>query len=70
MKNQFIFIIGVHNKISWKNKVPRPNCGDVSVPKLYFKMFVFPYSIYVMYMRSVDLGRPGDTFAVAGDRAI
>ena len=41
-----------------------------------FKMFVGPWSIYIYNVYEfcwpmyADLGRPGDTFAVAGDRAI
>ena len=39
-----------------------------------FNMFVGPWSIYNVYEfcwpMYTDLGRPGDTFAVAGDRAI
>ena len=41
-----------------------------------FNMFVGPWSIYIYNVYEfcwpiyTDLGRPGDTFAVAGDRAI
>ena len=41
-----------------------------------FKMFVGPWSMYIYNVYEfcwpmyTDLGRPGDTFAVAGDRAI